>query len=440
MAKKARIIFLFLCIAALTMQVQFVSYAAETEAVDQELNIPPEDEEEASAGGTEDVIENVESPVETDVVNIAVDNDELFEGYVDRLFYGTSSTKTRKSSVRTRLSENEQVVYDFLKKGIVNLAAGKGKSSIFKIPITDIDGKMYTAKELGLSTILNSSGALSEEAMKAIQEKSYIDVGAVMYALIVDCPYELYWFDKTVGFSWEYPTIKYYPSQQGPAGYQEGQEEEYLTIYMAVAEEYSDGAYTILNGKKVLTSTDVSKTDAAIDASQNAKKIVNENDSLSDYEKLIHYKDAICDWTDYNDSAADEDLAYGNPWQLIWVFDGDPDTQVVCEGYTKAFQYLCDLSEFTEDVECITVTGIMNGGTGAGGHMWNIVTLNEKNYIVESYEELINVLGNMLLTSSFNVTDVKNNNVRGGCKGLQNIEISVGQIHTDRTSKKMDKK
>lgn len=30
--------------------------------------------------------------------------------------------------------------------------------------------------------------------------------------------------------------------------------------------------------------------------------------------------------------------------ELIWVFDGDSSTNVVCEGYAKAFQYLCDLS------------------------------------------------------------------------------------------------
>ena len=62
------------------------------------------------------------------------------------------------------------------------------------------------------------------------------------------------------------------------------------------------------------------------------------------------------------------------------VFDGDPATNVVCEGYAKAFQYLCDLSEFKGDIVCRTVTGSMNGGD----HMWNVVQMEDgKNYMVD---------------------------------------------------------
>ena len=59
--------------------------------------------------------------------------------------------------------------------------------------------------------------------------------------------------------------------------------------------------------------------------------------------------------------------------------DDDDSTNVVCEGYAKAFQYLCDLSGLT----CYTVTGEMAGGTGEGAHMWNIVTLGDENYLVD---------------------------------------------------------
>ena len=48
---------------------------------------------------------------------------------------------------------------------------------------------------------------------------------------------------------------------------------------------------------------------------------------------------------------------------------------------------MCDLTNakggFNGPVECYTVTGNMAGGTGAGGHMWNIVTLDNKNYLVD---------------------------------------------------------
>ena len=67
------------------------------------------------------------------------------------------------------------------------------------------------------------------------------------------------------------------------------------------------------------------------------------------------------------------------------MFDGDPETNVVCEGYAKAFQYLCDLSTFSDpNINSYIVTGVMAGGTGAGPHMWNMVTLEDGNhYLVD---------------------------------------------------------
>ena len=116
-------------------------------------------------------------------------------------------------------------------------------------------------------------------------------------------------------------------------------------------------------------------------AASNAKMIVNEFKNMSEPEKLAAYKEMICYLTDYNDEAISDSYGdkYGDPWQLIWVFDWDESTNVVCEGYSKAFQYLCDLS----DITCYTVTGDMDGGTGAGAHMWNIVEQDGRYYIAD---------------------------------------------------------
>ena len=108
--------------------------------------------------------------------------------------------------------------------------------------------------------------------------------------------------------------------------------------------------------------------------------IVDEYSSASDYDKLCGYKEEICGLVSYNDPAAQGGFSYGNPWQMIWVFDGDPDTTVVCEGYSKAFKYLCDQSDFSGDISCITATGTMDGGD----HMWNIVNMEDGcNYLVD---------------------------------------------------------
>ena len=113
-------------------------------------------------------------------------------------------------------------------------------------------------------------------------------------------------------------------------------------------------------------------------AAANARMIVQKFSSYTETEKLIGYKEIICYLTSYNDEAVEWE-EYGDPWQLIYVFDGDDSTNVVCEGYSKAFQYLCDLS----DITCYTVTGTMDGGTGAGPHMWNIVENDGKYYMAD---------------------------------------------------------
>lgn len=96
------------------------------------------------------------------------------------------------------------------------------------------------------------------------------------------------------------------------------------------------------------------------------------------------YKEEICDLTSYNYDAVKPGVAYGDPWQMIYVFDGDESTNVVCEGYAKAFQYLCDMSDFLDPgYNCCSVTGMMRGGTGEGPHMWNIVTIGDGNYLVD---------------------------------------------------------
>ena len=128
------------------------------------------------------------------------------------------------------------------------------------------------------------------------------------------------------------------------------------------------------------------KCAATHQAIDKADKIVAAHAGESNFEKLQSYRKEICALTDYNDAAANaaNNTPYGDPWQLIYVFDNDPDTKVVCEGYSKAFQLLCDLTKFDQAIDCITVSGNMSGGTGSGGHMWNVVTMEDgKHYIVD---------------------------------------------------------
>ena len=62
------------------------------------------------------------------------------------------------------------------------------------------------------------------------------------------------------------------------------------------------------------------------------------------------------------------------------MFDhtGANEKKVVCEGYAKAFQYLCELAAIP-GVKCYSVTGTMSGGN----HMWNVVEVGNARYLVD---------------------------------------------------------
>ena len=271
------------------------------------------------------------------------DNDELFAGYVQQLMYpsyGVSLFADWGSSTGV-LNDSEKEIYTQLKSKIESVAANGG-STEFTLDVSSLD-ITWTGEEDGYKTMLDTS--------------------KIIDCLLVDCPYDLYWFDKTAGARWgmSYSQGSIYKLTS-------------LTAILYVAQGYQD---------RNNIAVDASMATTANTAAANAQAVVKQYEDKSDYEKLEAYKNEICELVSYNDDAAsNSDTPYGDPWQIIYVFDGDKNTNVVCEGYAKAFQYLCDLSAFNDAV-CYTVTGTMSGGTGAGSHMWNIVTLEGENYLVD---------------------------------------------------------
>lgn len=196
--------------------------------------------------------------------------------------------------------------------------------------------------------------------------------------LLMDCPYDLYWYDKSakdakpgVGGA---ASLNYNYTNDGRA--------TDVIVRMLVSKEYRSEDQAA-GGDSWYYTIDTGRIQKAKTIPARAQEIVDANAGKSDYEKLLAYKNTICDLTAYDEAALGENFQLSNePWQLISVFDGDPNTNVVCEGYSRAFQYLCDLSEF-DNAKCYTVTGGMAGGTGDGAHMWNIVTLDGANYMVD---------------------------------------------------------
>ena len=279
----------------------------------------PSDEDEDSS----DDAEVKEIWISGDELDIP-DSDDLFSEYVDRTFYDDTDISTFANPNYGRQSLTnamDREVYDLLKEEITKIANG-------------------TRSNTQITLNLNQSWTTLDNSWSQ-----------VVHALLVDLPYDFYWFDKTTSY--------------GISGYYNAPK-----FSFPVAKAYAgSGPYT----------ADTKKTSAASNAAANAKAIVDKYSGASDYSKLCGYFSTICDLVEYDHDAVDNNRDYGDPWQIIYAFDGDPTTNIVCEGYSKAFKYLCDLSTFkNSSIESALVTGI-----AGGRHMWNIVSIDDVSYFVD---------------------------------------------------------
>ena len=322
----------------------------ESDGADGEKPAEEDSDAEASKEPGEESQEPDAGDVQSSEVTVVPDidmpgNDELFAGYIEQLFYGDLGSSLYGNVGGDKLQdETAKAIYSTLKGKIETVANGGEVSTVFS-----------------LGNITFADASTNEAAKKKLEVVMY----DVLDYLLMDCPYDLYWFNKANGGGIRYS----YSLSSANRG-----ELLDVSVIFSVANEYQGGSVDKVDSSKVVS---------AKAAAAKAAEIVRQYESQSDYEKLKGYMQEICKLVAYNrDAAANDNTPYGNPWQLVWVFDGDAATNVVCEGYSKAFQYLCDLSGFDNAV-CYTVTGVMSGGTGAGPHMWNIVTLDGNNYLVD---------------------------------------------------------
>lgn len=292
---------------------------------------------------------------------------ELLEGYlysISGLYDGAAAFHAPGKSLQTETQE----IYNALKPLVKEVAAGSRSSTEFSL--SGLSWTKTTA-DWGITGDVISGDALTEHASTAIKEKLNID--ALLQRMLSEMPFEMYWFDKTKGIQMGY-SVSTLGNNVTVSN---------LTIFMHISQAYAkinegEGTYNPF-------LADTRKTSAAKTTAESARTIVTANSSLTDYNKLVAYREKICELVSYNNEATAPGYPYGDPWQLIYVFDGDKRTNVVCEGYSKAFKYLCDLTwqGNSPAIECSLVTGTMAGGTGEGNHMWNIVAIGSSNYLVD---------------------------------------------------------
>lgn len=298
-------------------------------------------------------------------------NDELFKGYIQKVFdealpLSKQPKKTTNRSAKDNLVGNDLALYNVLKDKIQQVAAGTITNTQFSIPISDLGSikTSWTASELGVDKFT------SENLLGYYNANFTINFSKVNKALLEDFPYDLYWYDKTKGCQFSTGSISWNESKFYVVGP--------ITFNMYVSANYSKtgAAETFDTNTTLPARVETAKTTALNVVTAHAEETL--------LQKLTSYRNYICNNVDYNhDAVGETPPPYGDPWQLVYVFDGNAETNVVCEGYSKAFKYLCDLSNFT-DAECLLATGTMSGGTGSGPHMWNVMHMDDgRNYLVD---------------------------------------------------------
>lgn len=317
---------------------------------------------------------------DSEIMEDLPNNDELFTGFFEQQLYEIPSggISVFGNFGEMQLTGAEKIAYKALKSQIIKIANGDQSST--KIQITagklGYDKKKWTAAELGVSTIIED-GKITNEAKTALLNAIGIDHERIRDLLLVNCPYELYWFDKEAKMTISGMNTVQVTAVGESIGLILDEDDVFYTYPFAVSEDYRDAD---------MYHVDTEKVNIAIGAAEKAKEIIRKYKGNGDLVKLQGYAKEICDLVSYNSdiTSAGTDYVYGDPWQVVYVFDDDPNTSVVCEGYAKAFQYLCDLSIFDRNITSYLVTGEISDETRNVRHMWNIVTMEDgKNYLVD---------------------------------------------------------
>lgn len=265
-------------------------------------------------------------------------------------------------------------LYTLLSDHIKNVAEGKESDTQFSFTAVEVYGQdSYTADDLQVSYIKDDNG-FNPDAVNAIQAiRNELDIQAVVNCIISDFSFRLYWFGKDY--------------TMGRCGISGNVNQLTLTgsvkVWLTVAEDYAVSSVTDGITTYSTYSVDTSYGQKVQRAADKAKEILDEYEGSPDGNKLRGYANEICALTSYNSEAAQGSypFEYGDPWQLVWVFDGDPETKVVCEGYAKAFDYLCGLG--TDTAVSRLIQGYLNNTEPSSAHMWNLVNIEGHTYLVD---------------------------------------------------------
>ena len=218
------------------------------------------------------------------------DSDEILDSYAQQVMYPQYSI-SMFSLGPDRLGERQQHIYDELKKAIESIAGGTSLSCL-ELSYTSADSPLvWTYEELGVSA---GDSTISNKLFEKMDIKGIHDY------LVMDLPFDLYWYDKTVDGGMK-TLLGYTPVENGVAV-------TTLNFAFSVSPDFRQTDSAQKTQWEIAEELDIYKVNnakvaAANNAAKNARSIVAANEGRSDYEKLLAYKDEICKLTSYNKDA-----------------------------------------------------------------------------------------------------------------------------------------
>lgn len=255
---------------------------------------------------------------EEDINGFLEEQEQIAQGSGAGISYGYST-----------LNVQEQKVYNYLLKSMIAFDNSNDTAECVKRSYT---GNYYAAGKVDVS---------SYKMTKSQMEKIY-------FALEADY-LDFFWLDDTVGLETKGNTV--------------------VSWYIMVEPDY------ILPATRKAARENMKKgIQPFLEKIDNAKAA---GAGEMELELLIH--DMIIEEVDYAYNA------FGNPQtasyahSIVGVFDGISSTDVVCEGYAKAFQYLCNYA----GLESIYAVGWSTSDGYSGGHAWNMIKINGKWYNID---------------------------------------------------------
>lgn len=137
-----------------------------------------------------------------------------------------------------------------------------------------------------------------------------------------------------------------------------------VRLNVSIYDEYADEKY-----RKSLDEAIDNRTDEYI-------RMIKEVGDQSKYDivKLVH--DKILDDVEYGYDENGDPLDTPQAHSIVGVLDGDPDTDVVCEGYAKTFQLILNAL----NIDNVYVTGYAFSGSYYEAHAWNMVMMDDGEY------------------------------------------------------------